>query len=120
MCVVAAVDPYDAMQRAPELEPVIARCLAKAPEDRFATIAELAAALGAAATTGLIAWRLQRTKPDAAVAIDAAAPTPDAGSAKRAVRRGGTKRTGIGSASGSGSGSATKKCNVWESRAGCT
>jgi hypothetical protein len=101
----------------------------------------LLAALGAAATTGLIAWRMQRAKPaaamedgeriemhaiidvdaaapvpaitpDAAVAIDAAAPTPDAGSAKRAVRRGGTKRTG--------SGSATKKCNVWESRTGCT
>jgi hypothetical protein len=85
-----------------------------------------------------IAWRMQRTKPaaameegegiemhaiidvdaaapvsaitpDATVAIDAAAPTPDAGSAKRAVRRGAT-----------GSGSAIKKCNVWESRTGCT
>jgi hypothetical protein len=147
------------------------RCLAKAPEDRFATIAALApfARDGVRAkfyvdrahrvlervATGhrsrsvtrqadrsrsrvRIAWRMQRTKPaaameegegiemhaiidvdaaapvsaitpDATVAIDAAAPTPDAGSAKRAVRRGAT-----------GSGSAIKKCNVWESRTGCT
>jgi len=45
MCVMAAVDPYDALVLAPELDPVIERCLAKAPEHRYQTIAELAAAL---------------------------------------------------------------------------
>jgi hypothetical protein len=203
MCVMAAVDPYDPMRRAPELDPVVARCLAKSPDDRFATIAELAAALapfardgmratyyvgraqrvldraasatplairretsrpvamprsralraapwialaavGAATATAALAWRLQRTKPaepeegeriqmqaiveldaapaavtpDAAIAADAS--PPDAGSARRPVRHGSAaKRPGSGSAAGSGSGSATKKCNVWESRTGC-
>ena len=45
MCVMAAVDPYDPLILAPELDGVIGRCLAKAPEGRYQTIAELAAAL---------------------------------------------------------------------------
>ena len=41
----AAVDPYDPLVNAPELDGVIGRCLAKSPDDRYQTIAELAAAL---------------------------------------------------------------------------
>ena len=35
MCVMAAVDPPEPMRRAPQLEGVIARCLAKTPEERY-------------------------------------------------------------------------------------
>ena len=45
MCVMAAVDPHDPLIRAPELEPVIARCMAKTPEGRYQSVAELAVAL---------------------------------------------------------------------------
>ena len=45
LVVAASVLPHDPMTVAPQLAPVIARCLAKAPGDRYANMAELAAAL---------------------------------------------------------------------------
>ncbi|MBA3392919.1 MAG: serine/threonine protein kinase [Deltaproteobacteria bacterium] len=45
MCVMAAVDPHDAMTIAPQLEPIIARCLAKTPEGRYESMADLARVL---------------------------------------------------------------------------
>jgi serine/threonine-protein kinase len=40
MCVMVAVDPPAPMQLAPELGPIIERCLAKNPEDRYPTVAD--------------------------------------------------------------------------------
>jgi serine/threonine-protein kinase len=45
LCVAIATEAPRRMTHAPELAPVLARCLAKAPDDRFPSIAELAAAL---------------------------------------------------------------------------
>jgi serine/threonine protein kinase len=43
MCVKVAVDPPEPMQHAPAgIQPIILRCLEKAPEQRFATMADLA------------------------------------------------------------------------------
>ena len=41
MCVMVAMDPPAAMVLAPELEPVILRCLAKHPDQRYANVADL-------------------------------------------------------------------------------
>ncbi len=45
MCVLVTTEPMPAMTQAPELAPIVERCLAKEPEQRFQTIAELANAL---------------------------------------------------------------------------
>jgi hypothetical protein len=45
LVVAASTLPHEPMTVAPELAPVIARCLAKAPDDRYANMAELAASL---------------------------------------------------------------------------
>jgi serine/threonine-protein kinase len=45
MCVLVTTEPVPAMQEAPELTPIIERCLAKEPTERYQTIAELALAL---------------------------------------------------------------------------
>jgi serine/threonine-protein kinase len=45
LVVAATTLPHDPMTMAPQLAPVIARCLAKSPRDRYANMAELAAAL---------------------------------------------------------------------------
>lgn len=41
MCVMVAVDPPARMTLGPQIEPIIARCLAKNPADRYAHVAEL-------------------------------------------------------------------------------
>jgi serine/threonine-protein kinase len=45
LCVAVATEAPRPMTHAPELAPVLARCLAKSPDDRFPSIAELALAL---------------------------------------------------------------------------
>jgi serine/threonine protein kinase len=45
MCVMVAVDPPRPMVNAPELTPVVMRCLAKSPNERYANVAELMADL---------------------------------------------------------------------------
>ncbi len=45
-----ATEPFERMVVAPELAPVIARCLGKAPKDRYQSVAELAADLARFAT----------------------------------------------------------------------
>jgi eukaryotic-like serine/threonine-protein kinase len=44
-CVMVAVDPPDPMRRAPELEPIIQRCLAKLADGRYPSVAALAVEL---------------------------------------------------------------------------
>lgn len=51
MCVMVAVDPPARMTNAVELEPIISRCLAKQPGDRYAHVGELMRDLSAFAGT---------------------------------------------------------------------
>jgi serine/threonine protein kinase len=50
LAVRVATEPFERMVAAPELAPVIARCLGKAPKDRYQSVAELAADIARFAT----------------------------------------------------------------------
>jgi serine/threonine-protein kinase len=58
--VAVTTEPYRRMTVAPELDRVIARCLAKDPDDRYANVAELAAALAGFAEPGTTDLRIAR------------------------------------------------------------
>jgi serine/threonine-protein kinase len=65
MCVKVAVDPPSPMKNAPpEMRPVVMKCLEKSPEQRYATMAELGAALRPFArdphAAGILVERMQR------------------------------------------------------------
>src|SRR5262249_44349046 len=45
LCVMVSLEPHAASQHAPELAPIIDRCLAKSADDRFRNVGQLAEAL---------------------------------------------------------------------------
>src|SRR5439155_4507758 len=60
LCVIVATESPRPMARAPQLAPIIARCLAKRVDDRFATVGEVALALERFATPDTAHARVAR------------------------------------------------------------